>query len=96
MPAINTTLQLHSGRVWRRLEQILPDIYQQLVEESQRLNKSFKKNWRSSLLGLQQNKEPYYTMKETRELRRRREEDAVGHLESEEDPDDPDDENFIF
>ena len=35
-------------------------------------------------------------MKEAREFRRRREEDAVGHLESEEDPDDPDEENFIF
>ena len=34
MPAINTTLHLHAGRVWRRLEEILPNMYQQLVEES--------------------------------------------------------------
>ena len=96
MAATNTTLQLHAGRVWQRLEVILLDMYRKLVEESQRLNIRFKKNWPSSLLGLQQNEEPYYTMKEARELRRRREEDAVGHLESEEDPDDPDEENFIF
>ena len=33
--------------------------------------------------GLQQNEEPYYTMNEAREIRRRREEDAVRHSDSE-------------
>ena len=62
-------------------------MYQQLVKESQHLNRRFKKDWSSSLLGLQQNEEPYYTMNEAREIRRRREEDAVRHSESEDDPD---------
>ena len=34
IPAINITLHLHAGKVWRRLEEILPNMYQQLVEES--------------------------------------------------------------
>ena len=71
-------------------------MYQQLVEESRHLNRRFKKSWPSSLLGLQQNEEPYYTIKEAREIRRRREEDAVRRSESKDDPDEPEDENFIF
>ena len=53
MPAIDPTLQLHADRIWKRLEEILPDMYQQLVEESQSLNIRFKKNWPSSVFGLQ-------------------------------------------
>ena len=73
-------------------------MYQQLVAESQHLNRRFKKSWPSSLLGLQQNEEPYYTMNEAREIRRRREEDAVRHSDSEDNPDvlEEDDGNFIF
>ena len=60
--------------------------------------KRVKKSWPSSLLGLQQNEEPYYTMNEAREIRKRREEDAVRHSDSEDDPDvlEEDDGNFIF
>ena len=48
-------------------------MYQQLVEGSQNENRRFKKNLPSSLFRLQQQEEPYNTMKEARELRRRRE-----------------------
>ena len=50
----------------------------------------------SSLLGLQRNEEPYYTMREAREIRRRREEDAIRHSESEDDPDETEDDNVIL
>ena len=76
MSVINTTQQLHAGRFCQRLEEILPDIYQELKTESQRLVRRFKKNFLSSLLELQQQEEPCYTMNEAREMRRRRE-DAV-------------------
>ena len=74
----------------------MPNMYQQLVKESQHLNRRFEKNWSSSLLGLQQNEESYYKMNEAREIRRRREKDAVRHSETEDDPDKPEDDNFIF
>ena len=76
MSVINTTQPLHAGRFCQRLEEILPDIYQELKTESQRLVRRFKKNFLSSLLELQQQEEPCYTMNEAREMRRRRE-DAV-------------------
>ena len=79
------------AKIWRNFAKHVPSNHGQVTAPEQKIQEEFAEfaPWDKPEWG------PYYKVKEPKEIIRRREEGAVRHSESKDDPDEPEDDDFI-